>query len=527
MPSMPKRVFFLNRTSDVLGSFTKTDLESYSNLIRRKVQERCATTQDLMSTIRRIKTGEAGYVTPNEFRFTLIKLGITLPQPVVNDLFNMFDSDRSGTMDFDEFAMWIMNSEFRPPEVEQAPLAKEPTDMGLRRKYIELISECPSLFNGPKQQYNFLELVSEVNRKNLRSVTERDVRTMFNLLDRKKTNSVEMNRVKKWAETGTLDTPPSSAKLASVPNLRDALIKVCGSTPDFLVKAFDYARGQRNVHFDEFRRTLLSCGLGQKNDDIRALFLACGGASGSADIDLLLETASTLPVGQPAHAGMRVRPAFAVPSKADRQLRQGIRRVYDQLKISLDSADSTKSGYMNTDTLYQILQKHVMPMSHQDFRYIVRKVQTDPSNSDRYDWHHFLQIYDPLGAPHELSGGATAVPSPPSNRKTTGEAKHPYRSNPNSQGELAESKSDTLSDSTKGVGPSTLHDIKRVWIAILRSCQRADPNKSGYINRTQFIAALQKNLHQVFSAMLCCALVFSKCPRILAEHEFRNDVKAC
>ncbi|RYY79271.1 hypothetical protein EON63_17290, partial [archaeon] len=37
-----------------------------------------------------------------------------ISQVLVDRIFNVFDSDRSGTMDFDEFATWIMNSEFRP-----------------------------------------------------------------------------------------------------------------------------------------------------------------------------------------------------------------------------------------------------------------------------------------------------------------------------------------------------------------------------------------------------------------------------
>jgi Ca2+-binding EF-hand superfamily protein len=31
---------------------------------------------------------------------------------LVDQIFHVFDTDKSGTMDFDEFAMWIMNSEF-------------------------------------------------------------------------------------------------------------------------------------------------------------------------------------------------------------------------------------------------------------------------------------------------------------------------------------------------------------------------------------------------------------------------------
>ena len=103
------RVMFTATTSEVFGSFTKSDLESQLSLIRRKVQEKCGSIQELMAQVRRTKVGEGNSVTPIEFRYTLAKFGIIMNQTEVSRVFNVFDSDRSGTMDFDEFAMWIMN----------------------------------------------------------------------------------------------------------------------------------------------------------------------------------------------------------------------------------------------------------------------------------------------------------------------------------------------------------------------------------------------------------------------------------
>ena len=79
-----------------------------------------------MSQIRRVKLSEHSYVTPNEFRYTLIKFGVNLSQPVVDAVFNVFDSDRSGTMDFDEFATWIMNADSRPYKPPPAKGAAAP-----------------------------------------------------------------------------------------------------------------------------------------------------------------------------------------------------------------------------------------------------------------------------------------------------------------------------------------------------------------------------------------------------------------
>lgn len=46
---------------------------------------------ELMTAIRRVKLSENSYVTPNEFRYTLIKFGVTLSQNIVDAVFNVFD----------------------------------------------------------------------------------------------------------------------------------------------------------------------------------------------------------------------------------------------------------------------------------------------------------------------------------------------------------------------------------------------------------------------------------------------------
>jgi hypothetical protein len=71
---------WMNKTSDVFGSHQKTDIDSHLALIRRKIQERCSTTTELIQTIRRNKISDSIHVTPNEFRFTLIKFGIIFDQ---------------------------------------------------------------------------------------------------------------------------------------------------------------------------------------------------------------------------------------------------------------------------------------------------------------------------------------------------------------------------------------------------------------------------------------------------------------
>ena len=56
----PNRVAFYYPASAVLGSHFHTDLDNYLALVRRKVQEKFATTVELITHIRRHRMGETG-----------------------------------------------------------------------------------------------------------------------------------------------------------------------------------------------------------------------------------------------------------------------------------------------------------------------------------------------------------------------------------------------------------------------------------------------------------------------------------
>ena len=109
-----ERVAWFERTSDSFGYHTRTDVDSYLALVRRRVQEKCNTTNELIQMIRRNKCTAGTAITPTELRFVFLKFNVVLDQPTVDKIFKVFDTDNSGTIDFDEIAMWIMNSEFQP-----------------------------------------------------------------------------------------------------------------------------------------------------------------------------------------------------------------------------------------------------------------------------------------------------------------------------------------------------------------------------------------------------------------------------
>ena len=209
------RAKFFSKESDTVGSFTKKDIDSYLSLVRRKVQEKCATTQELMSRIRAVKLSPGSHVTPNEFRYTLIKFGVILPQAVVDKVFTVFDSDRSGSMDFDEFAMWIMNSEFRPEIISETHAKHVPHkthDERLRDQLAHCVLSHQQTFKTMKPKINFMELLSDIHRAGMQ-LTEKEARHIFVILDRKETGFVHSQDLIEWALTGRVTVPPTDAEL--------------------------------------------------------------------------------------------------------------------------------------------------------------------------------------------------------------------------------------------------------------------------------------------------------------------------
>jgi Ca2+-binding EF-hand superfamily protein len=215
----------MSRTSDVVGSFHNGTPEACTSLIRRKIQERCGNTQELMSTIRRLKTGNTGHVTPNEFRLTLLKFGIVVPPHQLEQIFNLFDSDRSGTIDFDEFAMWIMNSEFRPISIIHGgggragglPHSEDPT-APLRSKLKNCFNDFPKEFSSLRNQIDFQEFLSHCHNKHI-PLTDPEIRQIFRLLDPSNSGLIDANQLRQFAFQKQLQQqhPPVSPPPVSTP----------------------------------------------------------------------------------------------------------------------------------------------------------------------------------------------------------------------------------------------------------------------------------------------------------------------
>lgn len=520
-----ERVVWMTRTSDVLGSHHQTDLDSYLTLIRRKIQEKCATTQELIYQIRRTKIGDGGHVTPNEFRFTLIKFGVILPQALVDRIFAVFDSDRSGTMDFDEFAMWIMNSEFRPKYNDGSEVKVVPPEEILRQKLLNHLNHHPNAFAMVKPQISFLEFLSGFQHFHLEDTSDKDIRSLFLTFDPKHCGFVQAHRLKHWVKTGEFLPLESKAANATqsdsayaVP-LAEALIKICGRNTKHLGQCFAHIPCDRGVKisFNEFKTCLLSLGLGKVAHDVENLFKALGGWEGVACIDTLRKAIEQQhPTEIKTIEKSKIVDPLIRTGRADRALRQAIRKSYKEVKADIEAVDKSGSGFIDADVLHKILSKRCISLSYQDYRSILSELHTDAGGST-VNWLGFLHAYDPKVVKHALDGirsirsaihlhdeahgtnhgnshlnAHSHTSSTPSLIKSidlstiTG-SKSPPRERENNEQANPKSPHPATSDSQPDNS-----ELRRMWQKVLRECHRADPDRSGLVSRNSFIASLEK-----------------------------------
>lgn len=527
--TVAERVVWMTRTSDVHGSHLKTDLDSYMALIRRKIQEKCSTTAELITQIRRNKIGESGHVTPNEFRFTLIKFGVILPQPLVDRIFNVFDSDRSGTMDFDEFAMWIMNSEFRPAVKGKGKMSSEEDDNSprqqLRRKLANCLKDFGRVFDSMKKQISFIEFVSDINRTGL-PLSDRDARSIFLLLDPSDSGFIESAWLRQWAETGKVGRTTShinhhhTQKSLSV---KEVVTRIIGWNTRQLESAFSHiiiGQGTK-LPFEEFRRCLLNGGVGKNVADMRTLFNALGGEKGNlADVDLLFANLDPVQSGPEEQVnGKRTATAAISTARADRRLRDSLRKCFKDVREDIHRADPGNTGFISAPVLHDILVRRCMPLTFEDFRFILQQIKKQPG-SEKIDYHHFLSAYNPAAFAHQLEGLArlrksgeihsasqsTLLPA------ATGNNVQNNHSDNNRNNNLGMSQSSPLRLAALTLGedddaffkttgnslesaagsPSHMPNLRKIWQSVLRECHRADPERNGQVNRIAFIAAVER-----------------------------------
>lgn len=426
-----------------------------------------------------------------------------LPQPLVDRIFNVFDSDRSGTMDFDEFAMWIMNSEFRPLDDSIDPVAvkaeaEQKVKDKLREKLIKCIEQHKSIFSTFKKSISFQEWISAVGRASM-PITEREARAIFMLFDADDTGFVTPKHLILWAQTGNLTPPPPSRdpnKEVKPLTIDEALFKVAGKDLIAVKESFAHLPINMNVRikFEEFRRCLLGNGLGRNVVDTRALFVAIGGDSGSGDIDLL-RGHLRVNVDNSSVLTKKAKPQYVKSSHADRRVREALRKSFQELKENVHAIDPANNGFVPVEALHKLMLKLSVPISFQDFRYIIQHVEKK-NNDSLVNYIHFFECFNPHSAPHQLSGVTSGIKSVPSTGKLELEKSEKDRKKEESKRATANrateeakiAKSLSINENMRKVDPSG--ELRRIWQKVLRECHKSDPERTGCVNRVAFIRAL-------------------------------------
>ena len=432
----------------------------------------------MIHKIREYKVGESNAVTPIEFRSTLVRFGIVLSQALVDRLFLIFDSDRSGTIDFDEFAMWVMTSDFQPvrPEDEKALLSRLDK---LRIRIKQCVDAKEHLFTHMKRRCSFLEFIFDINNKGI-GLTEKEARDVFKYLDHDNKGFLDPMLLVHWAKTGETyraNTP----RLKGDPGKNEAIHTICGTNHLQIARCFSHiVEGHdTRLSFEEFRQGLLNGGLGLNIVHVQDLFNAFGGKKGSIEMDSLFAAIGgrthTLSVEEMLNP-KNVPPPEIAMSRADRKVKDALRPSFKLVKDELEKEmKKVDSMYIDIDLFRKILYKYVMPMTYEDFRWITQQLKSEDGGT-KINVQFFLQKYNTRGG--DLS----------STRKNTASGTEYF----DSPKELNKSQSMTSLPKSTLNSTTADSDLKKIWHTVLRECHRNDKERSGAIDKKLFIELLRK-----------------------------------
>lgn len=486
-------------------------------LIRTKIQQRCATTRDLIQQIRKTKLGNESKITPSEFRFILIKFGIILTQTIVDRIFNIFDADRSGTMDYDEFCCWIMNEDSIPRRAVSE--AEADRDAAVRGKVLACMSHNPAHFASVNPQLGYTAFIAFFNLLPNSSLSEIEARSLFVSLTRKNVvDVIDMTQLRSWAQ-GQEYNPIAQAAVAPS-SLAQDITKEFGSNRGIIKQCFlPYAgQGKTLIGFEEFRKCLLSQGHGLDVVQTKNLFLSFGGAGGYVDTAFILSIVENSAVVVKSFVESKPHPC----NRVNELIREAMRKCYRELYKEFRAADTTNSGYVTTEQMHSIVSASCIPLTHADFRGVLKQIRANEA-SDVVNWHSFLMQYSPLKPQlflppaqrtverPQTTGGASSIASigmgPSSSLAALGSrVAHTVSPQPlpQSDGSAPEDSADVVpsvpadvsseeAELAERVSARTSPRMRGVWQAALNLCKLADPDKQGLVSRDAFLCALEKS----------------------------------
>jgi Ca2+-binding EF-hand superfamily protein len=406
-------------------------------------------------------------------------------------------------MDFDEFAMWIMNSEFKPVHVNDDILHEQETSEvrrveALRKKMGLCIQENIEVFQLMKKKISYLEFISDVNRKNMK-ITEVEAREIFRLFDPKDSGYMDSIKLIHWAKNGLMQTPRGvgcTPRARIKPNLQEAIIKVCGKNSFVLEKCISHIPKDKGIKisFEEFRRALLEGGIGQVLLDCRDLFDVLGGdKTGFADIDLLRKHLKPLPDDPVAKVSEKKQPAPQIPvSRADRKLREEMRKSFLLIKGEVEAVDKSNSGYIEVESLYKIIMRLCTPLSFQDFRRIIQQLKTEEFGS-KVNHRQFLECYNPRKAPHILERSTASLPDYDDSSLSGTITSKASRRKPQMINNNYNDNDYNKVTTSKGSRGYLTAEERAVWHNVLKDCHKADKEKTGLVSKNVFLYSIERS----------------------------------
>jgi hypothetical protein len=200
------------------------------------------------------------------------------------------------------------------------------------------------------------------------------------MLDPYETGFLSSDQIKTFIHTGrvVVSEPMREIEPESIP-LHEAMVKISGSSTKYLELCFAHIPLGKGVKMplEEFRRCLLSSGMGKSLSDTKQLFYALGGsATKGVDIDLLRQHVKATAIPTSAVVSLDKKKnddSFLNTGRADRKLRDAMRKPYGEVLTYIQSA-TDEDGYINADALHQILLRKCLPLTYQDFRLITQQV---------------------------------------------------------------------------------------------------------------------------------------------------------
>jgi Ca2+-binding EF-hand superfamily protein len=416
-----------SRTSDIFGSHFCQTIESKLDLIRRKIQERCTTTQELFSALRRIKPGDSRFISLPDFQNVLVKFGVFISKEETKDIFKLFDSQKMGSVDFDAFSRWvttdskiILSKQRRVTENVLLPSVGVETVQSRLLKAVDIVQ-----FGNGSRSIDYMKFLTEFSQIKGVQFSEKELRNIFQLLDCSNVGAIDFYDLVQYSKFGTIPAVESAKPQVvfdtnNVPSLAVCIYRVCGNNNNTLAKCFSRLpkKSPLKLTFKEFFNYLQTEGLGSNKKDAENLYLALGGDEvKSADIALLLDTLKTIEYQAKKDAELLIRKSKnkskviressvntdeAVDSeeskvrglsrastaalcadkevdlstmRAERNLREALRKSFAVVKEQLKHADSEHCGFIRPEVLLSIINKYCISICVEDFRFLLQKVR--------------------------------------------------------------------------------------------------------------------------------------------------------